>query len=108
MAQAKDARRQARCLNPKTKAGAKKVARAGCARNLQRILIGLNVRFLIGAAKASDMPIILSTVGVKMGVNRPMKKSIRSAIPEVQEIDRSSMDAWEDEAFRSYQQGGNG
>ena len=64
-------------------------------------LIDLNVRLLIGAAKAFDMPIILSTVGVKMGVNHPTKKSIRSAIPEVQEIDRSSMDAWEDEAFRN-------
>ena len=64
-------------------------------------LIDLNVRLLIGAAKAFDMPIILSTVGVKMGVNHPTKKSIRSAIPEeVTEIDRSSMDAWEDEAFR--------
>jgi len=64
-------------------------------------LIDLNVRFLISAAKAFDMPIILSTVGVKMGVNHPTKKSIRSAIPEVQEIDRSSMDAWEDNAFRN-------
>ncbi len=64
-------------------------------------LIDLNVRLLIGAAKAFDMPIILSTVGVKMGVNHPTKKSIRSAIPEVQEIDRSSMDAWEDNAFRN-------
>jgi nicotinamidase-related amidase len=36
-----------------------------------------------------------------MGVNHPTKKSIRSAIPEVQEIDRSSMDAWEDNAFRN-------
>jgi len=64
-------------------------------------LIDLNVRLLISAAKAFDMPIILSTVGVKMGVNHPTKKSIRSAVPEaVPEIDRSTMDAWEDEAFR--------
>jgi nicotinamidase-related amidase len=61
----------------------------------------LNVRLLISAAKAFDMPIILSTVGVKLGVNHPTKKSIRSAIPDaVPEIDRSTMDAWEDEAFR--------
>jgi hypothetical protein len=45
---------------------------------------------LIGAAKAFDMPIILSTVGVKMGVNHPTKKSIRSPISEVQEIDRAN------------------
>ena len=64
-------------------------------------LIDLNVRLLISAAKAFDMPIILSTVGVKLGVNHPTKKSIRSAVPDaVPEIDRSTMDAWEDEAFR--------
>jgi nicotinamidase-related amidase len=64
-------------------------------------LIDLNVRLLISAAKAFDMPIILSTVGVKLGVNHPTKKSIRSVIPDaVPEIDRSTMDAWEDEAFR--------
>src|SRR5712671_2001544 len=64
-------------------------------------LIDLNVRLLIGAAKAFAMPIILSTVGVKMGANHPTVKSIRSAIPEVQEFDRTSMDAWEDNAFRN-------
>jgi nicotinamidase-related amidase len=53
-------------------------------------LIDLNVQLLIGAAKAFDMPIILSTVGVKMGVNHPTKKSIRSPISEVQEIDRAN------------------
>jgi len=64
-------------------------------------LIDANVRLLIGAAKAFDMPVILSTVGVQMGVNHPTKHSIRSAIPDAKEIDRSSMDAWEDSAFRT-------
>ena len=39
-------------------------------------LIDLNVRLLIKAAKAFDMPIILSTVGVEMGVNHPTRQSI--------------------------------
>src|SRR6266481_68770 len=65
-------------------------------------LIDLNVRFLIGTAKAFDMPIVLSTVGVKMGVNHPTKESIRSAVPKkIEEIDRTSMNAWEDNAFRN-------
>lgn len=63
-------------------------------------LIDLNVRLLIGVAKAFDMPIILSTVGVKSGANHPTKASIRSAIPDIEEIDRSTMDAWENDAFR--------
>ncbi len=65
-------------------------------------LIDLNVRFLIGTAKAFDMPIVLSTVGVKSGANHPTKESIRSAIPkEIEEIDRTTMNAWEENAFRN-------
>jgi nicotinamidase-related amidase len=63
--------------------------------------IELNVRFLIRAAKAFSIPIVLSSVGVEMGVNRPTRASIRDELPELEVIDRSSMDAWEDEPFRS-------
>ena len=64
-------------------------------------LIDLNVRLLIKAAKAFGIPVVLSTVGVEMGVNRPTRKSILNELPGVQVIDRSSMNAWEDEAFRT-------
>ncbi|MGC1458454.1 MAG: isochorismatase family protein, partial [Steroidobacteraceae bacterium] len=57
--------------------------------------------FLIRAAKAFKIPIVLSSVGVEMGVNRPTRASIRKELPELAVIDRSSMDAWEDKAFRS-------
>lgn len=62
-------------------------------------LIDLNVRLLIKAAKAFDMPVILSTVGVEMGVNQPTRQSILDELPGTQVIDRSSMNAWEDAAF---------
>jgi nicotinamidase-related amidase len=48
-----------------------------------------NVRLLIQAAKAFDMPIVLSTVGVEMGVNRPTRQSILTALPGIPVIDRS-------------------
>lgn len=64
-------------------------------------LIDLNVRLLIKAAKAFGMPVVLSTVGVEMGVNHPTRQSILDELPGVQVIDRSSMNAWEDEAFRA-------
>jgi nicotinamidase-related amidase len=64
-------------------------------------LIDLNVRLLIKAAKAFDMPIILSTVGVEMGVNHPTRQSILDELPGIAIIDRSSMNAWEDEAFHA-------
>lgn len=64
-------------------------------------LIDLNVRLLIKAAKAFDIPVILSTVGVKYGVNHPTRQSIVDELPGVTAIDRTSMNAWEDEAFRA-------
>jgi nicotinamidase-related amidase len=64
-------------------------------------MIDLNVRLLIKAAKAFGMPVILSTVGVEMGVNGPTRDSILAQLPGVAVIDRSSMNAWEDEAFRA-------
>ena len=36
-----------------------------------------------------------------MGVNRPTRASIRDELSDRQVIDRSSMDAWEDGAFRA-------
>lgn len=64
-------------------------------------LVDLNVRLLIRAAKAFDMPIVLSTVGVAAGINSPTVPSILAELPGIDVIDRSSMDAWEDAAFRA-------
>ena len=63
--------------------------------------IELKVKFLIRAAKAFNIPVVLSSVGVEMGVNRPTRASIRDELSDRQVIDRSSMDAWEDGAFRA-------
>ena len=63
-------------------------------------LIDLNVRLLIKAAKAFDIPVVLSTVGVEMGVNHPTRQSILDELPGIKVIDRSSMNAWEDKPFR--------
>ena len=64
-------------------------------------LIDLNVRLLIKAAKAFNMPVVLSTVGVEMGVNGPTRPSITAELPGIDVIDRSSMNAWEDRAFHA-------
>lgn len=62
-------------------------------------IIETNVSALARAAVAFDIPIILSTVGVKMGVNQGTIAALKSEIPSVHEIDRSTMNAWEDESF---------
>lgn len=62
-------------------------------------ILDLNVCTLAKAARAFGIPVILSTVGVSMGVNRPTVESLRRMLPMVREIDRSSMNAWEDTDF---------
>jgi nicotinamidase-related amidase len=63
-------------------------------------LAELHVRLLARTARAFDMPIVLSTVGVAYGFNRPTLPSILSELDGVEPIDRSSMNAFEDQAFR--------
>src|SRR5438132_4301097 len=63
-------------------------------------LVELNVRLLAKTAKAFEMPIVLSTVGVGYGLNGPTLPSVLAELDGVEPIDRSSMNAFEDEAFR--------
>ncbi|TPL36006.1 isochorismatase family protein [Mesorhizobium sp. B2-4-6] len=64
-------------------------------------LIELNVRYLIRAAKAFGIPIVLSSVSVRSGVNSPTVSAISDELPDAEIIDRETMNAWEDEAFRA-------
>ena len=63
-------------------------------------LVELHVRLLAKTAKAFDMPIVLSTVGVGYGFNGPTLPSILAELEGIDPIDRTSMNAFEDEAFR--------
>jgi nicotinamidase-related amidase len=63
-------------------------------------LVEMHVRLLAKAAKAFDVPIVLSTVGVGFGFNGPTLPSILSELDDIEPIDRSSMNAFEDQAFR--------
>ena len=64
-------------------------------------LIELHVRLLTKIAKALDMPIVLSTVGVGLGFNGPTLPSILAELEGIEPIDRSSMNAFEDDGFRA-------
>ncbi len=63
-------------------------------------LVELHVRLLAKTAKAFNMPIVLSTVGVQFGFNGPTLPSVLSELDGIEPIDRSSMNAFEDQAFR--------
>ena len=63
-------------------------------------MVELHARLLARTAKAYGMPIVLSTVGVGFGFNGPTLPSIVSDLEGMEPIDRSSMNAFEDDAFR--------
>ena len=63
-------------------------------------LVELHVRLLARTARAFGMPIVLSTVGVEYGLNGPTLPSILSELDGIKPIDRSSMNAFEDQAFQ--------
>ena len=62
-------------------------------------LVELHARLLAKTAKAFDIPIVLSTVGVGFGFNGPTLPSILAEVDGVEPIDRTSMNAFEDQAF---------
>jgi nicotinamidase-related amidase len=64
-------------------------------------LVELNVRLLAKSAKGFGMPVVLSTVGVGFGFNGPTRPAILAELDGVEVIDRSSMNAFEDDAFRA-------
>src|SRR6478672_9306907 len=63
-------------------------------------MVELHARLLAKTAKAFDMPIVLSTVGVGYGFNGPTLPSILDELEGIEPIDRTSMNAFEDQAFR--------
>ena len=64
-------------------------------------LVELHVRLLARTAKAFDLPIVASTVGVRAGFNGPTIPSVAAELDGLDVIDRFSMNAFEDEAFRA-------
>lgn len=61
--------------------------------------IDLNVIAVCKLATAYGVPVVLSTVGVDMGVNKGTAQRILDELPGVEEIDRTGVNAWEDPDF---------
>ena len=62
-------------------------------------LVELNVRLLAKTARALELPIVLTTVGVEIGFNAPTVPSLLAELEGIEPIDRTSMNAFEDDAF---------
>jgi nicotinamidase-related amidase len=65
-----------------------------------RRVVELNARTLATYAVALGVPVVLSTVAVEMGINKPTIQSLQAALPGVEAIDRTERNAWKDPAFR--------
>ena len=64
-----------------------------------RSTVELNALTLATAATDLDIPIVLGTVGVAIGMNGPTIPSLASALADIEPIDRSRMNAWEHYEF---------
>jgi nicotinamidase-related amidase len=58
-----------------------------------------NIVAVARTAALYNLPIVLSTVNVGMGRNKPTIHQLSEVLPNVVAIDRTSINAWEDEDF---------
>ncbi|GAA0037438.1 hydrolase [Brevibacterium metallidurans] len=63
--------------------------------------IFLGVITLAKLSRAYEIPTVLSTVGVDLGVNTGTISEIKDELPDLEEIDRTGVNSWEDADFRA-------
>jgi nicotinamidase-related amidase len=69
-------------------------------RSIDQDLLTNNVVALAKTARAFDVPVVLSTVGVAIGANTPTVDAVQSVLPDVEPLDRTTLNGWEDLEFR--------
>lgn len=67
--------------------------------SMNKRLLVANVAAVARTAKLYGMPTVLSTVNVETGLNQPMIAAITDVLSGVKIIDRTSINAWEDDDF---------
>ena len=63
--------------------------------------VDLGAITLAKLAHAYEVPTVLTTVAVDMGVNKPTVEEITRELPGIPEIDRTGVNSWEDADFRA-------
>jgi nicotinamidase-related amidase len=59
-----------------------------------------NIVKVAKVAKLFQLPTVVTTVNVKTGINKPIIDVLREALGPTDEIDRTTVNAWEDPSFR--------
>lgn len=60
-----------------------------------------NIVSVVRTANLFELPVVLSTINVSTGINEPTIPQIAELLPGIEAIDRTTVNAWEDSAFRS-------
>ena len=71
----------------------------GMVRNIKRDVLTNNTQAIIKTAQVFDIPIIESTIAVDLGVNKPTIPEFKSLMSDVENIDRISLNAWQNRAI---------
>ena len=58
-----------------------------------------NIVAVAKTAKLYGLPVVITTVNVKTGRNEPLIHQLREVFPDIDPIDRTSINAWEDKEF---------
>ncbi|MBS1598327.1 MAG: hydrolase [Bacteroidetes bacterium] len=72
----------------------------GTIESMNRHQLITNITTVAKMAKNYKLPVILSTVNVKTGYNKPILPEIKEALPGNEPFDRTTINAWEDKDFR--------
>ena len=67
--------------------------------SMDRELLVDNIVRVAKIAKAYELPIVISTVNVKTGKNKPTIPALQAEFPGIEPLDRTSINAWEDTEF---------
>ena len=59
-----------------------------------------NIVTVTKTARAYGLPVVLSTVNVRTGVNKPTVAPLLEAVGNIEAFDRTTINAWEDVEFR--------
>ena len=67
--------------------------------SMDRKLLVDNIVRVAKIAKAYELPIVLSTVNVNNGINKPTIHQLQEVLTGIEPLDRTTINAWEDKEF---------
>jgi len=67
--------------------------------SMDRHLLVENIVRVVKIGRSYDLPIVVSTVNVKTGANKPTIPELQDVLSGIEPLDRTSINAWEDREF---------